>query len=145
MAKILIIDDESGIRSTLSSILEDEGHRTTACESGGEGIAQFAREEFEPLLLDLWLPGMDGLSVLERLRTAGAPPVIVISGHGSVEAAVKATRLGAYDFLEKPLSLERVLLTVNHALSDRRLREQVRDLRRHLTLAEVLIGEVDAP
>ncbi|HEX8254855.1 MAG TPA: sigma-54 dependent transcriptional regulator [Thermoanaerobaculia bacterium] len=143
MARILIIDDESGIRSTLASILEDEGHRATTCESGEEGIAQYARDEFDLILLDLWLPGMDGLSVLERLRTAGAPPIIMISGHGSVDAAVKATRLGAYDFLEKPLSLERVLLTVNHALSDRRLREQVRDLRRHLTLEELLIGESD--
>jgi two-component system, NtrC family, nitrogen regulation response regulator NtrX len=144
MARILIIDDEPAIRSTLASILEDEGHRTTACESGEEGIAQFAREEFDLILLDLWLPGMDGLAVLERLRAAGAPPVIVISGHGSVDAAVKATRLGAYDFLEKPLSLERVLLTVNHAISDRRLREQVRDLRRHLALEELLIGESEA-
>jgi two-component system nitrogen regulation response regulator NtrX len=116
----------------------------TLCESGEEGIAQFARDEFDLVFLDLWLPGIDGLAVLERLRTAGAPPVIVISGHGSVDAAVKATRLGAYDFLEKPLSLERVLLTVNHALNDRRLREQVRDLRRHLTLEELLIGESEA-
>jgi two-component system nitrogen regulation response regulator NtrX len=144
MARILIIDDESGIRSTLSSILEDEGHKTAACESGEAGLAQYAREEFDLILLDLWLPGVDGLSVLERLRGAGAPPVIMISGHGSVDAAVKATRLGAYDFLEKPLSLERVLLTVNHALSDRKLREQVRDLKRHLTLEELLIGESDA-
>jgi two-component system, NtrC family, nitrogen regulation response regulator NtrX len=141
MSRILIIDDEASIRSTLSGILEDEGHRTTLCESGEEGIAQFARDEFDLVFLDLWLPGVDGLSVLERLRSAGAPPVIVISGHGSVETAVRATRLGAYDFLEKPLSLERVLLTVNHALSDRHLREQVRDLRRHLTLEELLIGE----
>ncbi|HYI11085.1 MAG TPA: sigma-54 dependent transcriptional regulator [Thermoanaerobaculia bacterium] len=141
MARILIIDDEPSIRTTLAGILEDEGHRATACESGEEGIAQYARDEFDLILLDLWLPGMDGLAVLERLRNAGAPPVIVISGHGSVDAAVKATRLGAYDFLEKPLSLERVLLTVNHALNDRRLREQVRDLRRHLTLEEILIGE----
>jgi two-component system, NtrC family, nitrogen regulation response regulator NtrX len=143
MARILIIDDEPAIRTTLASILEDEGHKTTTAESGEEGIAQFARDEFDLILLDLWLPGMDGLAVLERLRAAGAPPVIVISGHGSVDAAVKATRLGAYDFLEKPLSLERVLLTVNHAISDRRLREQVRDLRRHLALEELLIGESD--
>ena len=144
MARILIIDDEPAIRSTLADILGDEGHKTTLAESGEEGIAQYARDEFDLILLDLWLPGMDGLSVLERVRTAGAPPVIMISGHGSVDAAVKATRLGAYDFLEKPLSLERVLLTVNHALSDRRLREQVRDLRRHLALEELLIGESEA-
>jgi two-component system nitrogen regulation response regulator NtrX len=143
MSKILVIDDEAAIRSTLSNILTDEGHRTTLCESGEEGIAQYAREEFDLIILDLWLPGIDGLAVLERLRTAGAPPVIVISGHGNVDAAVRATRLGAYDFLEKPLSLERILLTVNHALADRRLREQVRDLKRHLTIEELLIGDSD--
>jgi two-component system, NtrC family, nitrogen regulation response regulator NtrX len=141
MPRILIIDDEPAIRTTLAQILEDEGHRTAACETGEEGLAQFAREEFDLVLLDLWLPGIDGLSVLERLRGAGHTPVIVISGHGTVDTAVRATRLGAYDFLEKPLSLERVLLTVNHALSDRRLREQVRDLKRHLALEEILIGE----
>jgi len=143
MAKILIIDDEPGIRTTLADILHDEGHRTTLCESGEEGLAQYAREEVDLIILDLWLPGIDGLAVLERLRAAGAPPVIVVSGHGNVDTAVRATRLGAYDFLEKPLSLERVLLTVNHALADRKLREQVRDLRRHLTLEELLIGESD--
>ena len=142
MPRILIIDDEPAIRKTLAQILEDEGHKTTACESGEEGLTQLAREEFDLVLLDLWLPGIDGLAVLERLRGAGGTPVIVISGHGSVDSAVRATRLGAYDFLEKPLSLERVLLTVNHALSDRRLREQVRDLRR-LALEELLVGESD--
>ena len=143
MPRILIIDDEPSIRTTLAQILEDEGHKTSACESGEEGIALFAREEFDLVLLDLWLPGIDGLAVLERLRGAGGTPVIVISGHGSIDSAVRATRLGAYDFLEKPLSLERVLLTVNHALNDRRLREQVRDLRR-LALEEILVGESDA-
>ena len=144
MAKILIIDDEASIRSTLSGILEDEGHKTVLCESGEEAITHFARDEFDLAVLDLWLPGIDGLSVLERLSGSGAPPVIVISGHGNIDTAVRATRLGAYDFLEKPLSLERVLLTVNHALADRKLREQVRDLKRHFTLEELLIGDSDA-
>src|SRR5437764_2269040 len=143
MSKILIIDDEVSIRTTLANILHDEGHAATLCGSGEEAIAQFAREEFDLVILDLWLPGIDGMTVLERLRVAGAPPVIVISGHGNVDSAVRATRLGAYDFLEKPLSLERVLLTVNHALADRKLRDHVRDLRR-LTLEEILIGESDA-
>jgi two-component system nitrogen regulation response regulator NtrX len=140
MARILIIDDEQAIRTTLSSILEDDGHEAVACESGEEGIARFAREDFDLVVLDLWLPGIDGMAVLERLRAAGSAPVIVISGHGNVDTAVRATRLGAYDFLEKPLSLERVLLTVNHALADRRLRDEVREMR-SLALEEVLIGE----
>lgn len=144
MAKILVIDDEPGIRQTLAGILSDEGHKPTTADSGEEGIAQFAREEFDLVILDLWLPGMDGLNVLERLRNAGGPPVIVISGHGNVDTAVRATRLGAYDFLEKPLSLERVLLTVSHALADKKLREQVRDLNRHLALEDFLIGDSDA-
>jgi two-component system nitrogen regulation response regulator NtrX len=143
MAKILIVDDEQSIRSTLGKILEDEGHRTALCDSGEEALAQFARDEFDLIILDLWLPGVDGMSVLERLRSAGAPPVIVISGHGNIDTAVRATRLGAFDFLEKPLSLERVILTVNHALSDRKLRDQVHDLRREV-FEELLVGESDA-
>src|SRR5712691_214944 len=143
MAKILIIDDESSIRTTLANILHDEGHQTTLCESGEAAIGQFAREEFDVVILDLWLPGIDGMTVVERLKAAGAPAVIVISGHGNVDSAVRATRLGAYDFLEKPLSLERVLLTINHALADRKLREQVHDLRRN-AFEDLLIGESDA-
>ncbi|HVT43107.1 MAG TPA: sigma-54 dependent transcriptional regulator [Thermoanaerobaculia bacterium] len=142
MASILIIDDEPAIRSTLEGIFRDEGHQTVLCESGEEGLTQFAREDFDVVLLDVWLPGIDGIAVLERLQGVnGAPPVILISGHGTVDTAVRATRLGAYDFLEKPLSLERVLLTVNHALSDRRLREQVRSLRADLSLDDILVAE----
>src|SRR5437660_2783854 len=141
MAKILIVDDEQSIRSTLAKIVEDEGHGTAMCDSGEDALAQFARDQFDLIVLDLWLPGVDGMTLLERLRSAGAPPVIVISGHGNIDTAVRATRLGAYDFLEKPLSLERVLLTVNHALADRKLRDQVRDLRRQFALEELLIGE----
>src|SRR5438874_7253824 len=143
MPKILIVDDEPNIRRTLGSILEDEGHKIIVCESGEEAITHFSRDEFDLAILDLWLPGIDGLSVLERLKSAGAPPVIVISGHGNIDSAVRATRLGAYDFLEKPLSLERVLLTINHALADRKLREQVHDLRRN-AFEDLLIGESDA-
>ena len=143
MAKILVVDDEPSIRSTLAKILEDEGHRPAVSESGEEALAQIARDEFDLIILDLWLPGVDGMTLLERLRSAGAPPVIVISGHGNIDTAVRATRLGAYDFLEKPLSLERVVLTINHALADRKLREQVRDLRREVS-EEMLIGDSDA-
>jgi two-component system nitrogen regulation response regulator NtrX len=143
MAKILIVDDEQAIRSTLASILQDEGHKTSVSESGEEAVTMFAREEFDLVILDLWLPGVDGMAVLERIRAAGGPPVIVISGHGNVDTAVRATRLGAYDFLEKPLSLERVVLTINHALADRKLREQVRDLKRTMSFDDLLIGDSD--
>jgi two-component system nitrogen regulation response regulator NtrX len=144
VGRILVIDDEAGIRSSLAGILEDERHEVVTCESGEEGIARFAREDFDLALLDVWLPGVDGLTVLERLK-AGAPdvPVIMISGHGTVETAVKATRLGAFDFLEKPLSLERVLLTVQHALATSKLRDQVRHLR-GAELEDILIGESES-
>ncbi|HEY5609585.1 MAG TPA: response regulator, partial [Thermoanaerobaculia bacterium] len=103
MAKILIIDDEPSIRTTLASILHDEGHETVLCESAEEGLTQYARGDFDLVLLDVWLPGIDGISFLERVHKAGATaPVIVISGHANVDTAVRATRLGAYDFLEKP-------------------------------------------
>ena len=142
MAKILVIDDEPAIRTTLAGILADEGHQAVLCESAEEGLAQCAREDFDLVLLDVWLPGIDGLAFLDRLRNVnGAPPVIMVSGHATVDTAVRATRLGAYDFLEKPLSLDRVLLTVNHALADRKLRQQVHDLKHHLLFDEILVGE----
>jgi two-component system nitrogen regulation response regulator NtrX len=145
MGRILIVDDETAIRTTLSAILSDEGYETAMCDSGEEALATLSREEFDLVLLDVWLPGIDGLTVLEKVRaSAGAPPVVVISGHGTVDTAVKATKLGAYDFLEKPLSLERVVLTVGHALAEGGLRAEVRDLRRHLTFDETLIGDSDA-
>ena len=96
MPRILIIDDEPAIRTTLSSILTDEKHTVVACESGEEGMARFAREEFDLVLLDLWLPGVDGMTVLERLHGAGPAPIIVISGNGTVDTA--SVRHGsAYD------------------------------------------------
>ena len=93
MAKILIVDDEQSIRTTLAQILGDERHKTSIADSGEEALALFAREEFDLVILDLWLPGVDGLAVLERIRAAAGPPVIVISGHGNIDSAVRATRL----------------------------------------------------
>jgi two-component system nitrogen regulation response regulator NtrX len=142
VTKILIIDDEEAIRSTLGQILEDEKYDVTLCQSGEEGLTTFAREDFDLVLLDIWLPGMDGMAVLERLKSVSpSTPVIMISGHGTVDTAVKATRLGAYDFMEKPLSLERVLLTVSHALSDRKLRQDLELLRHDLSIDDLLLGE----
>jgi two-component system nitrogen regulation response regulator NtrX len=139
--RVLIIDDEAGIRSTLSGILEDEGYRTESAESAGQGLAKLTDESFDLVMLDVWLPDRDGLDLLRELREAGNEvPVIVISGHGNIDSAVKAIRLGAQDFLEKPLSLSRVVLTVANALERLRLARELRQLADRVDRGEPLIG-----
>src|ERR1039458_8347414 len=123
--RILIVDDEPGIRQSLSGILEDEGFRVEAVENGEACLDLLARSLFDLVILDIWLPGIDGLETLSRIQAipqADRPVVVVISGHGTIDTAVKATKLGAYDFLEKPLSIDRVLLVVRNALDHRRLK-----------------------
>ena len=128
--RILVIDDEKAIRETLSEILSDEGYAVTALASGEEGLKRLQEESFDLAFLDVWLRDRDGLSILEaadgRLREI---PVVMISGHANVETAVKAVRLGAYDFLEKPLSLERVILTAQKAIERRDLLAEVASFR----------------
>ncbi len=122
--RILVVDDEPAIRQSLGGVLEDEGYTVSAVESGESCLAALPGAGFELVLLDIWLPGVDGLEVLARIQEVPfteRPEVVIISGHGSIEAAVKATKLGAFDFLEKPLSLERVLLVVKNALAHRSL------------------------
>ncbi|MEO6324180.1 MAG: sigma-54 dependent transcriptional regulator [Thermoanaerobaculia bacterium] len=121
--RILICDDEPGIRKTLSQVLSDEGYRTEAVGCGEDVLARLGVDEgIDAIFLDVWLPDMDGLAVLKRVRVlAPEVPVIMISGHGTVETAVAAVQHGADDFLEKPLALERVLLTLEKALERRRL------------------------
>ena len=116
--RILIVDDEPGIRHSLSGVLEDEGYAAAAVESGEACLAALPGAGFELVLLDIWLPGMDGMEVLARIQEIPFPerPVVVmISGHGNIEAAVKATKLGAFDFLEKPLSISKVSVVVKNA------------------------------
>jgi two-component system, NtrC family, nitrogen regulation response regulator NtrX len=121
-ARVLVCDDEPGIRKTLSQVLGDEGYEVEAVESGEEALARVFERAPDALFLDVWLPDVDGLTVLERLRAARFDtPVVMISGHGTVETAVAAVKKGADDFLEKPLSLERVLLTLEKALEKARL------------------------
>jgi two-component system nitrogen regulation response regulator NtrX len=128
--RVLVIDDEKGVRETLSEILNDEGYDVTPVASGEEGLRRLIEESFDLAFLDVWLRDRDGLSILEsareRLREV---PVIMISGHASVETAVRAVRLGAEDFLEKPLSLDRVLLTAQKAIERRRLLAQIASFR----------------
>ena len=106
MHNILIVDDEPTIRQSLKGVLEDEGYKTQSADSGEACLELLRKRVFDAVLLDVWLPGMDGLDTLQKIREIeNAPEVIMISGHGTIETAVRATKLGAYDFLEKPLSI----------------------------------------
>ena len=138
---ILIIDDEARIQSSLKEILEDEGFEVFVASDGYEGL-KIADEDLPDLvLLDIWMPGIDGIEVLSKLReNLPQIQVIMISGHGTVETAVKATRLGAYDFIEKPLSLEKVILTVNNALSYQKLEEENRLLQQMIDQGYQITG-----
>src|ERR1051326_8485570 len=142
MPNILIVDDEPGIRRSLKDVLEDEGYTTAQAESGGACLSAVGQETFDVILLDIWLPGMDGLETLAKVREmAAAPEVIMISGHGTIETAVRATKLGAYDFLEKPLSIDKTLILIKNAIDARRLREENRDLKKQLLPKTVIVGE----
>ncbi|HMK49522.1 MAG TPA: sigma-54 dependent transcriptional regulator [Thermodesulfovibrionales bacterium] len=138
---LLIVDDEEGIRETLAGIFEDEGYNVTAVASGEEALNALKEQSPEIVLLDVWLPGMDGIETLQEIKKAyPGLPVIMISGHGNIELAVKATRMGAYEFLEKPLSLERVLLVTRRALEKRSLEIENRALKEDVTRKWRLIG-----
>ena len=142
MISILVVDDESGIRTSLSGILEDEGYKVSLAETGEKALARMEDHAFDVVLLDVWLPGMDGLAVLEKVKNRdNAPEVVMISGHGTIETAVKATKLGAYDFLEKPLSLERTLIVVKNAAEARKLRGENADLKKQALSPGVIVGE----
>ena len=130
--RILVVDDEPGIRQSLSGALEDDGYSVEAVENGEACLEALGRAEFELVLLDIWLPGMDGMEVLSRVQEipfAERPLVVMISGHANIEGAVKATKLGAFDFLEKPLSLEKISVAVKNALDHRRLALENRSFR----------------
>src|SRR3989441_3210226 len=139
---ILIVDDEPAIQSTLRGVLEDEGYRVTAVGTGDDAVALLADEVPDLVFLDIWMPGRDGLETLaEMKRLRPDATVVMISGHGTIETAVKATRLGAYDFIEKPLSLEKILLTVTRALDHARLEHENQTLKERLGERSEIIGE----
>ena len=139
---ILIVDDEPAIQSALRGVLEDEGYRVTAVGSGAEAIGVVADEVPDVVFLDIWMPGLDGLETLAQLkRVRPEAAVVMISGHATIETAVKATRLGAYDFIEKPLSLDKTLVTVTRALEHIRLESENQSLREKLDERSQLIGE----
>lgn len=139
---ILIVDDEEGIRESLSGILEDEGYDILTADSGEEAVKILRETSPDLIFLDIWLTGMDGIKTLQEIKAMKPDvPVIMISGHGSIELAVKATQIGAYDFLEKPLSLERVLLVSKRAIEKRTLERENIALKENLTRKWKLVGE----
>ncbi|MDZ7290399.1 MAG: sigma-54 dependent transcriptional regulator [candidate division KSB1 bacterium] len=139
---ILIVDDDAHIGATLSGLLRDLGHHATACNSGEQALELIQREYFDLMFLDVWLPGMDGLAVLQRLQELGAMiPTIMISGHAEIDTAVKAVRLGAYNFLEKPLQPERIVLEVKNFGERRRLEQERNQLRQRLGGDGEMVGQ----
>jgi two-component system, NtrC family, nitrogen regulation response regulator NtrX len=144
-ASILVVDDEEAIVSSLSSILQDEGYEVSVAKSGGEALKTYMADPPDLMLLDIWMPDMDGLETLRRVReVVPTAQVMVMSGHGSIETAVKAIKLGAYDYIEKPLSLENVTLRVKHALEQYRLEEENRSLRTKVQRKFELVGQSPA-
>jgi two-component system nitrogen regulation response regulator NtrX len=141
MSRVLIVDDEPGVRESLQGVLEDEGYTVVIAPSGEQCLELLETQFVEAILLDVWLPGMDGLDTLQKIRQLEDPPeVIMISGHGTIETAVRATKLGAYDFLEKPLSIDRTLILVKNAIDCKKLRQENRDLKRQLNSRSVIAG-----
>ncbi|MCA1584589.1 MAG: sigma-54 dependent transcriptional regulator [Acidobacteria bacterium] len=139
---MLVIDDDAAIRDSVRMILEYEGYEVIVAATGADGIGLVEREAPDLVFLDIKMPGMDGLDVLQRLRhLVETSPVVVISGHATISTAVEATRLGAFDFIEKPLSTERVLVTVRNAVDSRRLRTENRSFRRDAEKRYQIVGD----
>ena len=144
-ARILVIDDEAEIRRSVRMILEYEGYDVQEASSGPEGLAIIEREAPDLVFLDIKMPGMDGLEALQRIRQSNESlPVVIVSGHGTVSTAVDATKLGAFDFIEKPLASERVLVTIRNALDQTRLQNENRSLKRAVEIRHQMVGESPA-
>ena len=154
MAKILIIDDERGIRNTLREILADEGHNVEVAENGINGLQMATKNAYDLIFSDIKMPEMDGIEVLSAIKNTGEyanqntpiasaeTPIVMITGHGDVETAVQALKLGAYDFLLKPLDLNRILITTKNALESKQLRQETKQLRKKVAAkGSQMIGE----
>jgi len=144
MNHILVVDDEAEIRNSLEEILCEEGYGVATAATAAEALVLLQDAPYDVVLLDIWLPDRDGMDVLadmHKLAVEMRPEVVIISGHGSIEAAVKATKLGAYDFLEKPLSLDRTLIVLKNAVEARRLRTENLEFKKQFSAGVVLTGE----
>jgi two-component system, NtrC family, nitrogen regulation response regulator NtrX len=144
MNHVLIVDDEAEIRESLGEILKEDGYAVTSTASASEALVLLRDASYDVLLLDIWLPDRDGLEVLTEIRSLeieNTPEVIIISGHGTIETAVRATKLGAFDFLEKPLSIDRTLILLKNAVEARRLRSENQEFKRQLLIHVPITGE----
>ncbi len=144
MNHILIVDDEAEIRESLGEILKEDGYTVTSTATASEALVLLRDASYDVMLLDIWLPDRDGLDVLTEVRSLAiesTPEVIIISGHGTIETAVRATKLGAFDFLEKPLSIDRTLILLKNAVQARRLRSENQEFKRQLLMHAPITGE----
>ena len=142
---ILIVDDEENIRFSLKGGLEDEGYSTLLADSGEQALKIVEKHDVDLILLDIWMPGIDGLQVLEELKNKGSSvPVIIMTGHGSIDTAVRATRLGALDFIEKPLDLNKIIITLNNTLHLKALEEENAQLRKKAEKDDEIVGNSPA-
>lgn len=142
MTKILVVDDEKSIRDSIKMILDYEGYESLFAENGKKALQVIDDEPVDVVLLDIKMPGMDGLEVLDAIRELDADiPVIMISGHGTIETAVESTKKGAYDFLEKPLDRDKVLVTIRNALRQRKLSQDYREIKEKVETDEQILGK----
>ena len=142
---ILVVDDEAGIRSSLQGILEDESYSVNLAVDGLDALAKLQKDLPDLVLLDIWMPGIDGLETLGKIKELYPElAVVMISGHGTIETAVKSTKLGAFDFIEKPLSLEKVLVTVHNAISMSRLKQENASLRGMIEERFEIVGDSES-
>jgi two-component system, NtrC family, nitrogen regulation response regulator NtrX len=144
MAKILVIDDERSIRNTLKDILEHESYKVDDAENGIEGLKLVNSKKYDVILLDIKMPGMDGIETLEHIMKVSDTPVVMISGHGTIETAVEAIKKGAYDYIAKPLDLNRLLVTIRNAIEKANLIKETKTLKREATQTWEMIGQSPA-
>jgi len=145
-ARMMIVDDEEAIRESLQGLFEDENYRVFTAPSGEEAVARFRKQSVDCVLLDIWMPGIDGLETMLRLHQIDPDlPIIIMSGHATIDTAVRATRQGAFDFVEKPLSSDKLLILVRNAIEKRKLTRENSDLKQNIQLQSrhELIGESD--
>jgi len=145
MPAILVVDDEPGVRSSVAGVLRDENFEVEAVGTGEACLERVAQRSYDVIVLDIWLPGIDGLTTLQRLKERHVDAqVVIISGHGNIESAVRAIKMGAFDFIEKPLSLEKTVLVIRNALRQRDLETENRALRARVDRQEIMVGESPA-